>query len=710
MNTKRFISIALTVLMLLTTCGTVFAAEPISFAADKVTQDLVVGNTFEYNVNITDTNPGFTVGRITVEWDGTAFELISVDYGIAPDAGSPTDDDENPVVSISGTYPVTFGNDLAKKNYTATGALFTMKFKILSGATAKEYPVKLSGSESDFLNKDMEKVPFSMTDGSITLTAKPVPATSVAVDKATVSIDEGQTETVTATVKPDDTTDTLEWKSADTSIATVADGVITGVKEGTTTVTATAGSKSATVSVTVTKPAHTHTWVAGTPVAPTCTEKGYTPYTCSECGETKQADEKDALGHDWVAGTPVDPTCSEKGYTPYTCSRCSETKQDDFKDTVDHTWVAGTPVEPTCTEAGYTPYTCSVCGETKEDDAKDALGHDWVAGTAIEPTCTEKGYTPYTCSRCSETKQDDIKDALGHEWTYTEKDEENHTGTCSRCGDSVDEPHDWDKVEITKEPTKEETGEMTYTCSLCGATKVEEIPVLNDEQDMVAIMMTLRRAQEQILAKKRAAEAAKKAAEEAAKKAAEAAATPAKAPLPFTDVDTITNMYDIVEYVYDNGIMNGVSATEFDPYGNLTRGMIVTILHRLEGKPATAYTGTFTDVAADLWYTEGIEWAAANGIVNGYGDGTFGPNDDVTREQLAAILYRYAGFKGYKIRTEGFTSADLAAVSKWAAEAMDWAVANDVLWVSNTLVRPTEKALRWEVAVAVRALLEYVAK
>jgi len=203
-------------------------------------------------------------------------------------------------------------------------------------------------------------------------------------------------------------------------------------------------------------------------------------------------------------------------------------------------------------------------------------------------------------------------------------------------------------------------------------------------------------------------EAARKAAEEAEKKAAEEAAK--KSALPFTDVEPFTNLYDIVKYVYDNGIMNGVSETKFDPFGTLTRGMIVTILYRMEGEPAVPYTGAFTDVPDGTWYTDGVEWAASKGIVLGYGNGKYGPTDEVTREQLAAILYRYAQLKGYAIETDELDAADKSLISAWAVENVKWAVANDVLWVSNGTIRPTEKALRWEVAVAVRAFLEGVAK
>ena len=177
---------------------------------------------------------------------------------------------------------------------------------------------------------------------------------------------------------------------------------------------------------------------------------------------------------------------------------------------------------------------------------------------------------------------------------------------------------------------------------------------------------------------------------------------------PFTDVNPL--MEDVIRYVYERDIMNGVSSTLFNPYGTLNRAMVVTILHRLEGSPAVSYTATFEDVPAGEWYTQGVEWAAANGIVLGYGNGTYGPEKPVTREQLAAILHRYAEWKGYEIRTGELIAEDANQISPWAIEDVNWAVANDILWVSDGEVRPTEEALRWEVAVAIQAFLEGVAK
>ncbi|MEG1579003.1 MAG: S-layer homology domain-containing protein, partial [Oscillospiraceae bacterium] len=118
--------------------------------------------------------------------------------------------------------------------------------------------------------------------------------------------------------------------------------------------------------------------------------------------------------------------------------------------------------------------------------------------------------------------------------------------------------------------------------------------------------------------------------------------------MSFADVQTGDWFYDAVMAATANGWFSGTSDTTFSPYTPTSRGMIATILHRMEGTPK-ADTASFDDVAADAYYANGIAWAEANGIVSGYGSGNYGPNDNVTREQLAAILYRYAGYKGYDV-------------------------------------------------------------
>ena len=179
-----------------------------------------------------------------------------------------------------------------------------------------------------------------------------------------------------------------------------------------------------------------------------------------------------------------------------------------------------------------------------------------------------------------------------------------------------------------------------------------------------------------------------------------------KTSLPFTDVEPGMELYDAVRYVWENGIMNGVSAEKFDPYGTLTRGMVVTILWRMEGRPDVTYSGVFTDVPAGEWYTDGVEWAASNGIVNGYGDGRYGPADEVTREQLAAILYRLADRRGFDVSAPALPEE--ADVSTWAVKAVRWARAEGIVPERDgTRFAAGMAAYRIEAAAAFRAVLEF---
>ena len=164
-----------------------------------------------------------------------------------------------------------------------------------------------------------------------------------------------------------------------------------------------------------------------------------------------------------------------------------------------------------------------------------------------------------------------------------------------------------------------------------------------------------------------------------------------------------------MRYVYENGIMDGTSANSFAPNAPLTRAMIVTILYRMEKSPAMSGTSSFTDVAAGKWYAKPVAWAAANGIVNGYGSGLFGPSDPVTREQLAAILYRYTAYRKASTTVNGDNLAsftDLNTVSGYALESMNWAVGNSLLKGANGKLDPKANATRAQVAAIIHRYLE----
>ena len=179
--------------------------------------------------------------------------------------------------------------------------------------------------------------------------------------------------------------------------------------------------------------------------------------------------------------------------------------------------------------------------------------------------------------------------------------------------------------------------------------------------------------------------------------------------LPFADVSGSDWFYNDVRYVYEKGIMDGTGIDRFSPNAPLTRAMIVTILYRMAGSPSVSGSSDFTDVAAGKWFAKAVAWAAANGIVNGYGSGLFGPNDPVTREQLAAILYRYAVYGGMTAVTleenlGGF--ADTAQLSAYAIQAMNWAVGQGLINGSGSNLVPKAQATRAQVAAIIHRYLE----
>lgn len=169
----------------------------------------------------------------------------------------------------------------------------------------------------------------------------------------------------------------------------------------------------------------------------------------------------------------------------------------------------------------------------------------------------------------------------------------------------------------------------------------------------------------------------------------------------FVDVPDNAWFAEAVAFVVRRGLFQGVSETEFAPNMTMTRAMIVTVLHRLEGTPAPKAASGFQDVPAGTWYTEAVAWASENGVVNGYSEASFGPNDPVTREQLATILYRYASWKGYDVSGEADLSAykDAGEISSWALQAISWANAIGLVrGRSADELAPVGTATRAEVA------------
>ena len=366
----------------------------------------------------------------------------------------------------------------------------------------------------------------------------------------------------------------------------------------------------------------------------------------------------------------TEPTCLEGGYTTYTCSKCGDTYTADETEPLGHDYV-GVVTKPTCLEKGYTTYTCSRCEDTYTGDETDALGHDYV-GVVTKPTCTEKGYTTFTCSRCEDTYVGDETDALGHTDVIDEAVEPTCTQTgltegshCAVCGETIVAQEtvpmaDHDYVADITAPTCTKDGSVTYTCSCCGDTYTEILPAVE---------------------------------------------CPTK---DYKDVPNTSNWgHAGIDFCVDRGIMgsNSGDSLVFEPGTVCTRAMIVTILYRLSGSPETAYENAFPDVPDGKWYSVPVIWGYQNDVVNGFEDGAFRPEDQITREQMAAILMRYAQNVAHK-DTSASTSLDAfpdAADVTWSRPYVQWAVAVEMLLGTSrddgqTILDPQGQATRVQVA------------
>ena len=417
--------------------------------------------------------------------------------------------------------------------------------------------------------------------------------------------------------------------------------------------------------------------------APTCESAGYTTHTCSVCGSSYVDAMTEALGHDYQTVVTA-PTCDAMGYTTHTCTRCGNSYVDSYTQAADHSYTSEVTKQPTCTEEGIRTFTCTNCSKSYTESIP-MIAHSYEA-VRTEPDCTHMGYTTYTCSVCGDSYKADFVDAAGHDceatvvaptcegYGYTE----NHCRHCDYTYISeIRQPlgHD-DKLTGAKDATCTEpgyTGDMV--CTRCGEvhSKGEEIPALgHDYGDWT----TVKEADcfHTGLEERKCGRCG-----ETEQRETTAETCPSEA---YTDLDRNGWYHEYVDWVLKNGVMNGVGGGLFEPNGETTRAMLVMVLYRMAGAPDMAgRESSFTDVSADSWYGAAVIWASENGIVNGVGGGLFDPDASLTREQMAMMLYRFAGYLGSNTEKRADLSAygDADAVSAFAQDAMAWAVAEGLV-------------------------------
>ena len=360
-------------------------------------------------------------------------------------------------------------------------------------------------------------------------------------------------------------------------------------------------------------------------VPATCGEAGRVDTICSNCGEVVSTKEIPATGaHTWDNGTvTTEPTETTPGVRTFTCAVCGATQTETIPATGAHDYQFTKNVAPTCTADGYDLYTCSGCGATEKRNPKPALGHKWDSGTVTtEPTETTPGVRTYTCTVCGATRTETIPATGAH-------------------------THTWDNGTVTIAPTETTPGVRTYTCTVCGQTKNEIIPATGGSSVCPG--------------------------------------GPSCPSYGFSDVAGPNDWsHEGIDYCVRRSLMVGTGAGTFSPGMNCSRAQIVQILYNLSGDKTdySRYYLPFTDVAPGAWYYDAVAWAYFNNVVSGTSETTFAPNDVITREQMAVILYGYTAefapeFTGNAASLDTFP--DAGSVANWAYAAMSWAVGNGLI-------------------------------
>ena len=594
-------------------------------------------------------------------------------------------------------YCLTWANDTVTTNYTVNGLLVTLSFEILTDAPGS-YPITLLSVPDGILDVDMNNINFTFVNGSVTVEApKCDHALSLVAGAASTCTVQG-TKAHYVCSKCNalfaDAEGTIETTAEALQLPLDPDNHGDGLSSAGW--TKKDGENHAQICKNCQKEiTEAHKWDDGVVTTPaTHTEKGVKTFKCTVCEATKTEDIPMLTEHSYGDWSKLDDE-----YHHRTCVCGDEQKEA-------HKWDDGVvTVEPTEDKDGTRTLTCTVCGAKKDvvepyhvhdydkdfDDVKwsaNASYHwkkcacgeiayksahvssDWIVDGYPNPVSI--GMMHKECVICGYTLAREILPATGgvtrpaQTRQYTVTATAGDHGSISHAGKTVVKSGDNVTYVITPDEGYEIASVLVNGADI-GA--VREYTFWNVKSDCT-ISVSFRE-------------------------------IPAAHYNPFVDVNPGDAYYDAVLYVYENGLFKGVSETEFAPDTTMTRAMFVTVLGRMAGvNPLLYQKSSFTDVEVGQWYSPYVEWAAQSGIVLGYGDGTFGLNDEITVEQAAVILARYAAFTGrstYTLRTLS-DFADSADVSDWAVYSMKWIVNTGIYTGENGMLSPKSLAKRSLVA------------
>ncbi len=557
-----------------------------------------LGDSVKYTPTITTTTlPNGTVGA-TYNQTLAATGTTPIKWSIAEDSSLPTNLTLNASTGeISGTPN------------TAETSTFTVTATNDYGSDSKQFALTIEAATN-------------------------VSVESVSLDKTTLELTEGSTETLTATITPDNATDKgLLWTINNPDIIKFHEGatannsqIISAVSPGIATITVAATDGSG-VSATCTVTVNAATTITTQPQSVSVTEGQSATFSVTATGDNLRYQWKINSGNGWSDITGA----TDASYT----------------------------IERTTIAMSGNQYCCVVTGDGGETTSSAAT----LTVRSYEPTYTGK-YSYEIVSNVGENGTIDV------DRYATEGDQVTITV-------SPDEAYLLDDLTVTsggKDVELTDNGDGTYTFTMPSgdvaitATFAED-PNWEEPEDPATDVSEI-----------------------------------------FTDVPVNHWAKAAIQYVYDNGLMTGVSDTTFAPEATTTRAMIVSMLARMENVTSAADAG-FTDVAADDWYATAVNWAAANGIVSGISDDTFAPNTAITREQLAAMLMKYAQYKGLDTTARADLShySDAENISSWANDVLSWAVAEGLLaGVTDDQLQPQGQATRAQVAAIMQRFLENV--